>query len=101
MTNETGLGQVVGLDPGQISHGLLTSFFLSLPRAFSACPDLWFCKPGTVLLVALFQFQFFICGDAWVAQLVKHPTLDFGSGHDPRVVGSSPALDSVLSMKPA
>ena len=27
---------------------------------------------------------------AWVAQSVKHLTLDFGSGHDPRVVGSSP-----------
>jgi len=25
--------------------------------------------------------------DAWVAQSVKHPTLDFGSGHDLRIVG--------------
>ena len=25
------------------------------------------------------------CREAWVAQLVKHPTLDFGSGHDLRV----------------
>ena len=25
------------------------------------------------------------CRDAWVAQLVKHLTLDFGSGHDLRV----------------
>jgi len=25
----------------------------------------------------------------WVAQSVKHPTLDFGSGHDLRVVRSS------------
>ena len=25
-----------------------------------------------------------------MAQLVKHPTLDFGSGHDLRVLGSSP-----------
>ena len=37
----------------------------------------------------------------WVAQSVERPTLDFGSGHDPRVVGSSPASGSVLSMKPA
>ena len=29
---------------------------------------------------------------AWVAQPVEHPTLDFGSGHDPRVV---------LSLEPA
>ena len=27
---------------------------------------------------------------AWVTQLVKHPTLDFGSGHDLRVLRSSP-----------
>ena len=25
----------------------------------------------------------------WVARSVEHPTLDFGSGHDPGVVGSS------------
>ena len=36
-----------------------------------------------------------------VAQSVKRLTLDFSSGHDPRVVGSSTALDSVLSMEPA
>ena len=28
--------------------------------------------------------------DTWVAQSVECPTLDFGSGHDLRVVGSSP-----------
>ena len=33
-----------------------------------------------------------------VAQLVEHPTLDFSSGHDPRVVGSSPALGSAWSL---
>ena len=38
---------------------------------------------------------------AWVAQLVKCPNLDFGSGYDPRVVRLSPALGSALSMKPA
>ena len=37
----------------------------------------------------------------WVAQLVEQLTLDFGSGHDPRVMGSSPMLDSALSMEPA
>ena len=36
----------------------------------------------------------------WVAQLVGHPPLDFGSGHDPRVVGSSPMLGSALGMEP-
>ena len=38
---------------------------------------------------------------AWVAQSVEHLTLDFSSGHDPRVVGFSPASGSVLSMEPA
>ena len=35
----------------------------------------------------------------WMAQLVDYLTLDFSSGHDPGVVGSSPA--STLSMEPA
>ena len=33
-----------------------------------------------------------------MAQLVKHMTLDFGSGHDLMVMGSSPALDSLLTV---
>ena len=33
-----------------------------------------------------------------MAQLVEHPTLDFSSGHGPRVEGSSPASGSVLSV---
>ena len=40
-------------------------------------------------------------GSAWVAQLVEHPTLDFSSGHDLRVVGSSPESGSMLSRKAA
>ena len=26
-----------------------------------------------------------MCWDTWVAQSVKHPTLDFGSGHDLKI----------------
>ena len=37
----------------------------------------------------------------WVAQSVERPTLDFGSGHDSRVVKLSPASGSVLRMEPA
>ena len=37
----------------------------------------------------------------WVAQSVKHVTLDLGSGHDLRVMRSSPTLGSVLNMEPA
>ena len=33
--------------------------------------------------------------------LVKHPAFDFGSGHDLRVVESSPVSGSVLDMEPA
>ena len=36
----------------------------------------------------------------WVVQLVERLTLDFGSGHDPRVTGLSPNLGSVLSVEP-
>ena len=36
-----------------------------------------------------------------MAQSVKRPTLDFGSGHGPRVVSSSPLLGSELSVESA
>ena len=36
-----------------------------------------------------------------MAQSVECPTLDVGSGHDPRVVGSSPVWGSTLSMETA
>ena len=38
---------------------------------------------------------------AWVAQSVKHPTFDFCSGHDLRVMGSSPTSGSALGVDPA
>ena len=38
---------------------------------------------------------------AWVAQSVKGPALDFGTGHDPKFMGLSPASGSTLSMEPA
>lgn len=38
---------------------------------------------------------------AWVSQSVKHPTLDFSSGHDLRIVRSSPVWHSVLDIEPA
>ena len=37
---------------------------------------------------------------SWVAQLVEHPTLDFGLGHSPGVmepIGDSPSLSLSLS----
>ena len=40
------------------------------------------------------------CGGTWVAQMVKHPTLDFSSGHDLRVLrlSSMTALCSARSL---
>jgi len=40
-------------------------------------------------------------GGVWVAQLVKCPTLEFSSGHDLRVMRSSPASSSMLGVEPA
>ena len=37
-------------------------------------------------------------GGAWVAQMVGHLTLDFSSGHDLMVLGSSPMWGSVLTV---
>ena len=39
--------------------------------------------------------------DTWVAHSVRHPALDFSSGHDLRVVRSSPVSDSSLSQESA
>ena len=39
-------------------------------------------------------------GGTWVAQLVKHLTLDLRSGLDLEVVGSSPLSGSMLSVVP-
>lgn len=36
---------------------------------------------------------------AWVAQSVKHLTLNFSSGHDLRIVQLSPKSDSMLGME--
>ena len=38
---------------------------------------------------------------AWVIQSVKRPALDFSSGHDLRVLRSSPTTGSALLMEPA
>ena len=43
-----------------------------------------------------FSFKNKILRGAWVTQLVKHLTRDFGLGHDLRIVGSSPIFYSVL-----
>ena len=42
-----------------------------------------------------------ICWGAWVAQSVENLTLDFDSGHDPRIVRSSPVSRSQPNVEPA
>ena len=37
-------------------------------------------------------FKIYINGGAWVAQSVKRPALDFGSGHDLTVRGFEPRI---------
>ena len=45
-------------------------------------------------------YKNFVIRGTWVAQQVKHPTLDFGSGHDLKVIRSSSALSSELGVEP-
>lgn len=40
-------------------------------------------------------------GDTWVAQSVRHLTVDFGSGHDSQGLGIEPTSGSRLSEKSA
>ena len=56
------------------------------------------CRLAVILVFALKITKLW---GAWVAQLVKCPTLDFGSGHDLRVMGSSLVLGSTLGLEPA
>ena len=53
------------------------------------------------LPVPTWSIKTIINGGTWVAQSIEHPALDFSSGHDPRVVGSSPTFSSVLWVEPA
>ena len=55
------------------------------------------CAPDFIIPTQLVGKQFSGCPQgAWVAQLVRCPTLGFNSGHDLRVVRSSPAFGSIL-----
>ena len=38
-------------------------------------------------------------GGAWVTESDERPTLDFNSGHDPRVMGSCSTLGSELTVQ--
>ena len=50
-----------------------------------------------ILCPSQLLLRFIHRGVAWVAQLRKRRTLDFSSGHDRKVVGSSPASGSGLT----
>jgi len=51
--------------------------------------------------VAHVPWKFMASWGARVAQAVKRPTLDFGSGRDLGVVGAGPASGSMLGVEPA
>ena len=54
-----------------------------------------------LIYFVILSFIKFLKGGAWVAKSVKHPTLDFGSGHDIRIMRSSPTSGSALGMESA
>ena len=56
-------------------------------------PEPWVVRNPLLFLI----FKTVLAGGTWPAQSVKHLTLDFGSGHEPRVVGWSPMSDSAWS----
>ena len=47
-----------------------------------------------------FALRFALCG-GWVAQVLRCLILDFGTRHGPKVMGWSPVLGSMLTMRPA
>ena len=52
-----------------------------------------------ILLILITWLRFARCRGTWVAQWVKASA--FGSGHDPRILGLSPASCSLLNGEPA
>ena len=52
--------------------------------------------PGDIKVIQKYQLR-----GTWVAQFVKHLTLNFGSGHDLRVMRLSPKTGSKPSRKSA
>ena len=57
-------------------------------------------KPNVAFVLQRHNIHFNVYWGAWVMQLVEHPTLGFGSGHDLRVLESlSPASGSLFSTR--
>ena len=52
------------------------------------------------LIHVTYFLKIHILGGTWVVELVEHPTLDFSSGLNLRVLSSSPMLGSMLGMEP-
>lgn len=51
-------------------------------------------EPGLTYSTKFNIFKKFKFWDAWAAQSVEHMTLDFGSSHELRAMGSSPTMGS-------
>ena len=70
-----------------------------LALTYASCKVLASSVPGSIMDLHLASRVFGL--GAWMAWLVKPMTLDFSSGPDLRVLGSSPAWHSMLSWKSA
>ena len=76
-------------------------FFSSHRPIRNVLENLWLFPKPSVRKSAPPTVKFQPLRGDWVAQSVEHPTLDFSSGYDARVVGSSPGLGSSLTREPA
>jgi len=72
----------------------------SLDFAISCSFGAWGKSPNLSGITFL-TYKMEMRGSTWVVQSGKRPTLDLGSGHDLRVVTSSPASGSTLGVQPA
>ena len=83
----------------------LETILVVTPEERNAIAVNWVGARGTNTLPTMYRTdpttKDYLPRDVWVAQSVEHLTLDFGSGHDPRIVVSSSKWGSVLSMDPA
>ena len=91
-----------GYDPRVLGSSPASGSLLSQEPA---SPSLCLCLPLCLLVISVCQSLVrhkaikSSSGGAWVAQWVKASA--FGSGCDPRVLGSSPASGSLLGREPA
>ena len=82
--------QALGLETSCVTSVTtrISSYSINPPSPFSS---------DVFVLTFLHLKNLSLSWGAWMAQLVEHLALNFRSGHDARIVGSSPTLGSALS----